>query len=210
MLKQLGLDHQILQQLVDWEAQLSEAKRLKMSVSDDELAQYIMAMPAFQEGGRFVGEARFAAALRMNRPPMTVEQFQESLRGEQVIGKLCAAVTDWITVTDQEVAQEFQRRNEKVKLEMVSVPADKFRSAVTVTDADLATYFEAHKEQYRIRRAAQDPVPARGCGRLARLVAAHAARGGAQLQRERRALLDGRAGSRERDSSRRPTPTPTR
>jgi peptidyl-prolyl cis-trans isomerase D len=150
MLKQLGIDRQILQQLVDREAQLSEAKRLKMSVSDDELAQYIMTMPGFQENGRFVGEARFAAMLRMNRPPMTVEQFQESLRGEQVVRKLYASVTDWISVTDPEVAQEFERRNEKVKLEMVSVPADKFRSAVTVTDADLATYFEAHKEQYRI------------------------------------------------------------
>jgi peptidyl-prolyl cis-trans isomerase D len=150
MLKQLGLDRQILQQLVDEEAQLSEAKRLKMSVSDDELAQYILAMPAFQENGRFVGDARFAAMLRMNRPPMTVEQFQESLRNDRVIKKLYTAVTDWITVTDQEVAQEFQRRNEKVKLELVSIPADKFRSAVTVTDADLAAYFEAHKEQYRV------------------------------------------------------------
>ncbi len=150
MLKQLGLDRQILQQLVDREAQLSEARRLKMSVSDDELAQYILVMPAFQENGRFIGEARFATLLRMSRPPMTVEQFQESLRNDQVVRKLYTAVTDWITLTDQEVAQEFQRRNEKVKLEMVSVPADKFRSAVTMTDADLAAYFEAHKEQYRV------------------------------------------------------------
>ncbi len=150
MLKQLGLDRQILQQLVDNEAELSEAKRLKISVSDDELAQYILTTPAFQENGRFIGEARFAALLRMQRPPMTVDQFQESLRNDRVIKKLYAAVTDWITVPDPEVAREFERRNEKVKLELVSVPVDKFRSAVTVTDADLASWFESHKEQYRI------------------------------------------------------------
>jgi len=150
MLKQLGLDRQILQQLVDQEAELSEARRLTISVSDDELAQYILSTPAFQENGHFIGEARFAALLRMQRPPMTVDQYQESLRNDRVIKKLYAAVTDWITVADPEVAQEFQRRNEKVKLEMVSLPADKFRSGVTVTDTDLAAYFDTHKEQYRI------------------------------------------------------------
>ncbi len=150
MLKQLGIDRQILQQLVDNEAELAEARRLKIDVSDAELSQYILLNPAFQENGQFVGQARYAAMLRMQRPPMTVEQFEQSLRNDQVIKKLYATVTDWISVTDAEVAREFQRRNEKVKIEMVSVPADKFRSAVTVTDADIAAYFEAHKEQYRI------------------------------------------------------------
>ncbi len=150
MLKQLGLDRQILQQLVDEEAELAEARRLKIDVSDAELSQYILLNPTFQENGQFVGQARYAAMLRMQRPPMTVDQFEQSLRNAQVIKKLYATVTDWISVTDPEVVQEFQRRNEKVKIEMVSVPADKFRPAVTVTDADLAAYFDAHKEQYRI------------------------------------------------------------
>ena len=150
MLKQLGLDRQILQQLVDQEAELAEARRLKVDVSDAELSQYILSNPAFQENGQFVGQARYVAMLRMQRPPLTVDQFEESLRNQQAIKKLYAAVTGWISVTDKEVEQEFQRRNEKVKLEMVSFPADKFRSAVTVTDADLSSWFDAHKESYRI------------------------------------------------------------
>jgi len=37
-----------------------------------------------------------------------------------------------------------------VKLEVVAVTADKFRDKVTVTDADVASHFDAHKAEYRI------------------------------------------------------------
>jgi peptidyl-prolyl cis-trans isomerase D len=150
MLKQLGLDRQILQQMVDEEAAMAEARRLRIDVSDAELSQYILSNPTFQENGQFIGQARYAALLRMQRPPMTVDMYEQSQRNDQTVKKLYTAVTDWISVTDKEVEQEFQRRNEKVKLEMVTFPADKFRSEVKVADADLAPYFEAHKEQYRI------------------------------------------------------------
>jgi peptidyl-prolyl cis-trans isomerase D len=150
MLKQLGIDRQILQQLVDQNAALAEAKRLRVGVSDAELAQHILSNPALQENGRFVGQERYVALLRMQQPPTTVDEFEQNLRNDLVVNKLRAAVTDWISVGDKDVDQEFQRRNEKVKLEMVVFAADKFRSEVTVTDADLAPYFEAHKEKYRI------------------------------------------------------------
>jgi peptidyl-prolyl cis-trans isomerase D len=150
MLKQLGIDRQILQQMVDEEAALAEAKRLKITVSDAELAQQILSNPSFQENGHFIGQDRYVAILRMQRPPMTVDEFEQNMRNSLVVNKLRTAVTDWISVTDKEVDQEFARRNEKVKLEMAVFPADKYRADVTVTDADLAPYFEAHKEQYRI------------------------------------------------------------
>ncbi len=150
MLKQLGLDQQILQQMVDEQAALSEAARRGLEVTDAEVARHVMTMPAFQENGRFVGHARYAGMLRMQRPPMSPEEFEESLRRSLLIDKLRTALTDWVTVSDQEVDQEFQRRNEKVKLQLVSFPVDSFRAEATVSDADLASWFESHKEQYRI------------------------------------------------------------
>ncbi len=150
MLKQLGLDQQILQQMVDEQAALAEASRRGLDVTDAEVARHIVTMPAFQEKGHFVGHARYAGMLRMQRPPMTPEEFEESLRRSLVIDKLRTALTDWVTVSDQEVEQEFRRRNEKVKLQLVSFPVDSFRAEASVTDADLASWFESHREQYRI------------------------------------------------------------
>jgi peptidyl-prolyl cis-trans isomerase D len=150
MLKQLGIDQQILQQMVDEEASLAEAKRQGITVTDAELEQRILAIPAFQENGQFIGQARYAALLRMQRPPMTIDQFEQSMRRSLTIDKLRSALTQWISVSDKDVEQEFLRRNDKVKLEMVTFGVDKFRPEVKVADGELAPYFETHKEQYRV------------------------------------------------------------
>src|SRR4029450_1592727 len=53
-------------------------------------------------------------------------------------------------LTDKEVEQEYRRRNDKVKLAIVSITADAFRSQVMAADAELSTYFDAHQADFRI------------------------------------------------------------
>jgi peptidyl-prolyl cis-trans isomerase D len=55
-----------------------------------------------------------------------------------------------VAVTDAEADAEYTRRNEKVKLQLVHVPASAFLSQMTATDAEVAAYFEGRKESYRI------------------------------------------------------------
>ena len=149
MLKQLGIEQQILQQMVDEQAALAEAQRQGIRVSDEELAQQIFAIPGLQQNGRFVGEVAYEQILRSQIPPMTKSQFEDNLRRSMMIDKLRAALTDWMAVSDAEIEREFTLRNEKVKLQVVALTADKFRNQVTVNDADVATYFDAHKAEYR-------------------------------------------------------------
>jgi peptidyl-prolyl cis-trans isomerase D len=86
----------------------------------------------------------------MNNPPLTTSDFEDNLRRALLIEKLRNAVTGWMTVSDSEVADEYRRRNEKVKLDVVPLTADAFRSQVSVSDEDLNAYFEKNKENYRI------------------------------------------------------------
>jgi peptidyl-prolyl cis-trans isomerase D len=150
LLRQLGIDQQILQQMIDEQAALVEAERHGIAVSDEELAQQIFAIPGLQENGRFVGEQRYELILRSQVPPMTKGAFEENLRRSLMIDKLRAALTDWMTVSDTEVEREFTQRNEKAKLQVVALTADKFRDQVTVTDADVASYFDMRKAEYRV------------------------------------------------------------
>jgi peptidyl-prolyl cis-trans isomerase D len=150
LLRQLGIEQQILQQMVDEQAALVEAERHGIQVSDEELAQQIFAMPGLQENGRFVGEARYEQILRSQIPPMTKASFEENLRRGLMLEKLRAALTDWMTVSNADVEREFKQRNEKVKLQVVALTADAFRSQVTVSDADVSSYFDAHKAEYRV------------------------------------------------------------
>jgi peptidyl-prolyl cis-trans isomerase D len=150
LLKQLGVEQQILQQMVDERAALAEARRVGISVSDAEVRQRILSIPAFQENGAFIGEQRYQQLLRMQRPPMTPAEFEENVRRQLTIQKLRSSVTDWLSVPDRELEQEYRRRNDKVKLAVVSFTADNLRSQVAVNDADVSSYFEGHKEEFKI------------------------------------------------------------
>ena len=150
LLKQLGIENQILQQMVDERAALAEADRLGITVSDEEVRQRIFATPGFQENGGFIGEQRYQQLLRMQRPPMTPGQFEDNVRRGLAVEKLRASLTDWLSVADTELEQEYRRRNDKVKLAVVSFTAESFRSQVTATDAEVASHFDAHKEDFKI------------------------------------------------------------
>ena len=150
LLKQLGIDRQILTQLIDEEAMVAEARKQSITVSDVEIRERILSLPGFQEGGKFVGEQRYRQILQFQNPPMTTAEFETSLRRALQIEKLRNALTGWMSVTDTEVAAEYRKRNEKVKLDVVPVTAAAFTSQVTVNDAELNAYFDKNKERYRI------------------------------------------------------------
>src|SRR5437588_2020659 len=150
LLKQLGIEQQILQQMVDERAALSEADRLGIRVSDEEVRQRILSMPAFQENGQFIGEQRYQALLRMQRPPMTAAEFEDNVRRGLTVEKLRAAITDWLSVADKDLEHEYRRRNDKVKLALVTFTADSFRKDVNATDPEIASYFDAHKDDFKI------------------------------------------------------------
>jgi peptidyl-prolyl cis-trans isomerase D len=150
LLRQLGIEQQVLTQMIDEQAGLIEAERHGLKVSDAELAQQIFAIPQLQENGRFIGEERYEQLLLSANPPRTKSQFEDEVRRDMMLNKLRSALTDWIAVSDADLDREYRRRNEKVKLQVVALTADKFRSQVTVADADLTPYFEAHKADYRV------------------------------------------------------------
>lgn len=150
LLRQLGIDQQILQQLVDERAAMSEAQRVGIKVTDAEVAQRIYAIPAFQQNGAFIGQARYQQLLASQSPPMTASEFEEGIRRALVMEKLRTSVTDWLAVSDKELQEEYKQRNDKVKLAVLAFTADSFRPDVTVTDADVASHFEGHQDDFRI------------------------------------------------------------
>jgi peptidyl-prolyl cis-trans isomerase D len=150
LLKQLGIEQQILQQMVDEQASVAEAGRVGIQVSDEEVRQRIFAIPAFQDNGHFIGDQRYQQLLRMQRPPLTPADFEEGIRRSLTVEKLRASVTDWLTVPDKELEQEYRRRNDKVKLAVVSFLGDSFRSQVSATDQEVAAYFAAHPADFKV------------------------------------------------------------
>jgi peptidyl-prolyl cis-trans isomerase D len=150
LLRQLGIDQRIVQSMIEEEAALAEADKLGITASDEEVRARILALPAFQENGQFIGDARYRQMLEMQTPPMRPNEFEQQVRRSITVEKLQGALTDWITVTDAELEDTYRRRNEKVKLAVLNFPADRFREGVQATDAEVAAHFEANSEAYRM------------------------------------------------------------
>jgi peptidyl-prolyl cis-trans isomerase D len=150
LLRQLGIDQRILQQLVEEEIAMAEAGRLGITASDEEVKARILAIPSFQENGQFIGYERYRQMLQMQNPPIRESDFEEQVRRSITMEKLQAAVTNWISISDADAEAAFRKRNEKVKLAVVSFPADKFRESVQASDQEVAAWFESHKDDYRV------------------------------------------------------------
>jgi peptidyl-prolyl cis-trans isomerase D len=150
MLKQLGLDQRIVQQMIEEETALAEAARLGISATNEEVRERIALLPGLQENGHFIGEERYRQLLLMRNPPMRPDEFEEEVRRGVTVEKLQAALTGWVTLGDKEIEEAFRRRNEKVKLAVVAFPADKFRAGLAATDAEVAAYFEEHKNELKV------------------------------------------------------------
>jgi peptidyl-prolyl cis-trans isomerase D len=155
LLKQLGVDQRILQGLIEEEAALAEAARLGIGASDQEVVARIQSLPAFQEGGRFIGEPRYRQVLQMQNPPLRTDEFEEQVRRGIVMEKLQGALTDWVTVSEADVDQAFRRRNEMVQLAVVHFSADQHLEATTANDDEVASWFESRREDYRVAERRQ-------------------------------------------------------
>jgi peptidyl-prolyl cis-trans isomerase D len=150
LLRSLGVDRQLLQQMIDEYTALSEAERLGIVATDAEVRQRIVSLPAFQESGQFIGEQRYRRVLQVQNPPLSTTEFEEDIRRGIIIERLQAAVTQWVSVSNEEVEDEHRRRNEKVRVNVVAFRGDDYRDEIEVTDADIEEFYENESLVYQV------------------------------------------------------------
>ncbi len=147
LLKLMDVKHRVLNQLVNQVLIAQEAKRLHITVSKEELAASIEAMPVFRKNGHF-SRRLYLDLLRYNR--IEPADFEASKRREILYEKVKSLVADPASfVTDAEVNELLRLQYEKRRLAYAKIAAKDFMAKVTVTEADLKKYYETHKEKYR-------------------------------------------------------------
>lgn len=146
MEKQLGLKKLALDNLIETALVRKEAKRMGITVSKDEVAAAVAAVPAFQKNGAFDFQ-QYQQVLRSNR--MTPAEFEDAQKEELLVKKAREKVRDQVKVTDDEALQAYKKQNDKVELQFVSfAPADVAKE-VTLTEQELNAYVQSHQEQFR-------------------------------------------------------------
>ncbi len=147
---------QILDQMIFQRALEFEADRLGMRVTPEEQTQRIKELlPTAWSGSTWLKD-RYPNEVQ-TKYGMTVEQFEGLLRDEMLTEKFHEMVTDGVTVSPQEIAQEFLWRNDKVKVDYVLIKPAELAASIHPSDADLAAWFAKNSSRYQVpeRRSAR-------------------------------------------------------
>ena len=140
----------ILKQLVFQKELEYEAKRLNITVSDQERADRIRQfLPTAFNGDSFVGLDRYTQEVS-TRFQLTVPVFEELIRQGLLEEKFRKLITDGISASPQELQQEFRDRNEKVKLDYVLIKPEDLELKITPTDAEIKAAYEKNRAKYQL------------------------------------------------------------
>jgi peptidyl-prolyl cis-trans isomerase D len=141
---------QILKQLVFQKEIEYEAKRLGITVSDQERADRIRQyVPTAFNNGSFVGMDRYSAEVQA-RFQMTVPAFEELIRQSLLEEKFRKLVTDGISVGPAELQDEFRYKNEKVKLDYSLIKPEDLESKISPDEAEIRAAYEKNKSKYQV------------------------------------------------------------
>ncbi len=147
-IQQLNIPQRVLEQLIQQELLLQTAQEMGLVATSEEIRKKIMSYPAFLKDGEFVGFEQYKRILEYNRIP--ISSFEQSLEKEIVIDKLIQVLTAGVSVTEEEIWENYKKRNESAKLEYVLGETEKIDIEEDPSSAAVQAYFEENKEKFQI------------------------------------------------------------
>jgi peptidyl-prolyl cis-trans isomerase D len=124
-----------------------EAKTLGLTATDAELAAYIRKQNKTDDGQPF-DQKRYEE--NVTEQFGSIQSFENSVRDQLSGQKLAAFLTSGVTVSEEEVLNDYQRKNTKFDLSYVPVSSADLAQTIKPTDEELRNYFEQNKKNYYI------------------------------------------------------------
>ncbi|SRR6266498_301126 len=146
-LAQLGGNKRFLEGLIRDRVVAQEATRLGLSASDAEVADKIRKQFS-DANGQFVGLDRYKDSVTARYGD--IEKFERNVRDSIAQEKLKAFVTASVKVPDEEVQEDYKRKNTTFDISYVVIAADKLADKIQPSDEELKSHYEQHKTDYRI------------------------------------------------------------
>ncbi len=136
------LDDMIRERLV-----LETSHALGLRASDQEVRLTVLADPAFRANGRFDNDI-YETRLRQNG--MIPAQFEDRLRQRLLVAQLARALEATEVVTDREMDEATRLTRQTRDLSYLTLPAERFASDDPVSEAEIASYYEANRAKFQV------------------------------------------------------------
>ena len=137
---------QILKGLIPARIVRVEAEKLGLTATDAEVANYIREQSQ-AEGGQFNQKIYERNAIEQAG---SVKAYEQGVRDQLSGEKLQAFITSGVSVSEDEVLNDFKRKNTKFDLTYVPVNVSDLAQSISPSDEELKNYFEQNKKNYYI------------------------------------------------------------
>lgn len=139
----------IVNQMIAERALAYQAQLMGFQVTDAEVAATVQSLfPQLFPDGKFVGRDVYQQYLaQMN---LTIPEFERNVRLQILLMRLMNIALEGEVVTQREVEDVYRRRNEKIRVQYISLGPSDFRSQVSVTPEEIRQYFEQNRTIFQI------------------------------------------------------------
>lgn len=160
-------DEQTLQQINDqtWQQLIQvilfdrEVKRRRIRVSDDDVIDklrndppdFIRQAEIFQTDGVFDRDKymnTLVTGVAPNGQPLDLSWLETHVRDQLPYELLLARVRDEVSITEEEVREDFIKKNDKADAKVIFFDPNKI-TEVEITEEEIAAYYEENKEDYK-------------------------------------------------------------
>jgi peptidyl-prolyl cis-trans isomerase D len=149
MFQDPAVRYALLEQLIGERVMQDQARRDHLTVSDEQLRQFISEIPAFQEGGKF-SQARYEQLLSMQNPPQTPVEFAQSVRQGLMLAPLEEPISAANIVARSNVERYMGLLEQQRETAQTSIEADAFLKDVKIDDAAVKAYYDGNQGAFQV------------------------------------------------------------
>ncbi|MGM0516819.1 MAG: SurA N-terminal domain-containing protein [Pseudomonadota bacterium] len=146
MFEQMGVKRQVLDELINERLLVNFVREQGYVIPDEVVASVVRGISAFHRDGQFDRETY---ERRVAQQGMTVEQFENDIRRDQLFGTLDRALVGSAFVTEPEVRQMVALRDQTREVGLLRVDRQAVSDALPEPEeADLRAYYDEHAQTF--------------------------------------------------------------
>jgi peptidyl-prolyl cis-trans isomerase D len=141
--------YSLLDQLIGQRLMRNEARRNRLTVSDEQLRQFISEIPAFQENGKF-SQTRYEQLLEIQNPRRTPAEFAQSVRSDLVLAPLQEPLVGANIVANSNVARYLELLDQQREVAVAAIEVEPYLKGAKVDDAAVKAYYDANPTAFQV------------------------------------------------------------
>lgn len=145
MIDEKKLRQEVLDQLIAHTVLSQQVAAHHYTVSDKDLVDAIQKMPVFQVAGKFSAQAYDT---RLAESSVSAAEFERRERQDMATMQLQTSIGEYSIATSEELASAYAVRGQQRQVSWMMVSARKFLPGIKVSDADVQSYYDAHKNDF--------------------------------------------------------------